>query len=128
MLAVLSVVFAALSYWDLQDGDFYERGIMMPILMGVMAVFLLLFPGGKTTFVAIAGEGDGFSRWLGEIPAWHKKAWLGGFLLSFYLGEWASHYLQGQDFFSLGNQLTALFVAVAMGVVFPWYWRRRYGR
>ena len=114
--AALTVPVAGLAYWDLQDVEFHARGVMVPVLFGVLAVVFALFPGGPTFGEAVQRpQGERVIHWLAETPAWQKRVWLGGFLLGFYLGIWATDALKGDDSFALENQVIIGLVMAGMG-------------
>ena len=115
--AVLAVLAGAFTYYDLQDEDFYEKLALLPPLLGTMAVVFALFPGGRFTFgeARKLPDRERMRAWVRDAPAAHKRVWLGGFLLSFYLGIWLRDTLIGEDFFSLKNQVISVLVALGIG-------------
>lgn len=126
VLACLTLVFGALAYWDLQDTTFSSRSVFAPIVTGVEAIAFLLFPGGKTTFqqAALSKETDRIGPWLDETPLLHKRIWLGGFALSIYLSLWEKDFLQGNDFFTFGNQISLLLAFVVIVFAIKRYFRK----
>lgn len=117
--AAVALLGAGAVYWDLQDGYFSKQLVFLPIFTGLLALALLLFPGGPGTFRALArdpGTGQA-ARWLAGIPPRHRRAWLLAAGLSFYLSFMASNYLEGNVFFSLREQVVVLLALLVVGLV-----------
>lgn len=117
--AVIALLSAGVLYWDLQDGYFSTMLLALPIITGTLTVALLLLPGGPVTFQEAARDPgtERAGRWLASIPPLHRRAWLVAVGLSYYLTLGTSEYLQGKDFFSLGEQLLVLVVGGILWLV-----------
>ena len=98
--AIIALIGAVLVYWDLQDGYFNTKVLALPIITGTLAVTLLLFPGGSTTFkqAALDDDSQGVARWSSAVPRSHSRAWVLTLGLSAYLTMGAEQYLQGEVF------------------------------
>lgn len=124
---VLALGFAGVFYWDVQDGTFSLRLLSLPIMMGVMTVAFLLFPGGPLTFREAATGPAGLNSWPATIPRLHKRVWVVAGCLSIYLSIGASDILEGKPFFTLGSQLLYLFVAFFLWLIFRKRFRGLWG-
>jgi hypothetical protein len=124
--AVIALIGAALLYWDLQDGYFNTKVLALPIITGTLAVTLLLFPGGSTKFKQAALDHDSqrVTKWSGAILSSHRRAWVLALGLSAYLTMGAEQYLQGKDFFTLGNQVSTVAALVVALLLLRWWLRR----
>ena len=112
----LALLGAAFVYWDLQDGYYSSKLLMLPIMTGMMGVALLLFPGGPTTFREAAQPNSvhTFHEWKHFTPRLHRRVWLVTAGLAFYLSHWADNYLEGKAFFTFREQLPLL---LAFGLI-----------
>ena len=109
---VVALVFGGFSYWDMQDGYYSTRLLFMPIFAGLMAVALLLFPGGHTTFQEAAQPGSAhrFGEWTRSTPPLHRRVWLLTAGLAIYVSMWAQSWLADEPFFTVFHQLSLVFV------------------
>lgn len=118
--AIIALLGAGFVYWDLQDGYFSRMLLFLPVITGLLAVALLLFPGGPVTFQALARDPGTTeaARWLTGIPPLHRRAWVVAVCLSYYVSQGVSDFLEGKDFFSLREQITNLVVLLVLGLAF----------
>lgn len=116
--AGVALVSAGFSYWDMQDGYFSTKLLFIPIMTGIMALTLAVFPGAPYRLRDAAQEpgGEVVNHWNQGTPRLHRRAWLVAGGLSIYIALGVSSYLQGENFFSLSNQICTL---LAGGIV---YW------
>lgn len=114
----LALVFGGFSYWDMQDGTYSPRLLFVPICTGLMAVALLLFPGGSTTLQEASQPNSAhtFEEWQRSTPPLHRRAWLLTAGLAIYLCLWAQSWLAGEAFFTVFEQLGLLFVFGCIGL------------
>jgi hypothetical protein len=122
-----SIAFAALFYWDIQDGSFSTRTLFGGIAFAVMCIAFLFFPGGSMMFSELAAKNSSapIDEWMQSIPRLHKRVWLAAGVLSIYLALWAEDYLTGARFFTVGRQATLVASAGLVLLIVRWYFKRK---